>query len=275
VFKLELMQHTGSFKARGAFASLLLRDVPPAGVVAASGGNHGIAVAYAAKTLGKPATIFVPQTAVEKKKALIRGYGATLVEAGERYADALEASEAFVKESGAMAVHAYDQRETLLGQGTVGAELEEQAGRVDTVLVAVGGGGLIGGVAAWFAGDAQVIGVEPDLAPTLHRALEAGEPVDVDVGGIAMNSLGARRAGAMMFEIAKKWIPRVLLVSDDAIVTAQKTLWDALRVVAEPGGATALAALLSRQYVPRPGERVAVVVCGANTDAVSFEEKTR
>jgi threonine dehydratase len=270
VFKLEQLQYSGSFKVRGAFANLLLRDVPSSGVVAASGGNHGVAVAYAAMRLGIPATIFVPTISSPAKIARIRGYGAELVIGGDRYADALAASEEWAAASGALRIHAFDQRETLLGQGTVGAELEQQAGDADTVLIAVGGGGLIGGVAAWFGGGVSIIGVEPELAPTLTRALEAGAPVDAEAGGIAADSLAPRRVGTIMFEIAKRWVNRVVLVPDSAIVDAQRVLWDVLRIVAEPGGATALAALLSRRYVPRSGERVAVVICGANTDAVSL-----
>lgn len=270
LFKLEYLQHAGSFKARGAFANLLLRDVPPAGVVAASGGNHGVAVAYAANRLGVPARIFVPTIASPAKIARIRASGADLVITGDRYADALAASEEWAAQSGAMRVHAFDQPETLLGQGTLGAELEEQTGAVDTVLVAVGGGGLIGGVAGWFAGRANVIGVEPELAPTLTRALAAGEPVDADAGGIAADSLAPKRVGTLMFPIAQQHVSRVVLVPDEAIANAQRALWSTLRIVAEPGGATALAALLSGGHQPKTGERIAVIVCGANTDAVNL-----
>jgi threonine dehydratase len=269
VFKLEQFQHSGSFKVRGAFANLLLREVPAAGVVAASGGNHGVAVAYAAMRLGVHAKIFVPTIASPAKVERIRGYGAELVVSGDRYADALALSEEWARESGALRIHAFDQRETLLGQATLAAELQEQA-TVDTVLVAVGGGGLIGGIASWYAGAATIVGVEPEAAPTLTRALAAGKPVDAEAGGIAADSLAPKRVGTLMFPIAQQWLERVVLVSDDAIVNAQRTLWDVLRIVAEPGGATAFAALLSRQYVPRAGERIAVVVCGANTDVVSL-----
>jgi threonine dehydratase len=267
--KLELMQHAGSFKARGAFANLLRRPVPPAGVVAASGGNHGAAVAYAARRLGVRARIFVPTVSSPAKIARIRGYGADLVVGGERYADALAASEAWQRESGALAVHAYDQEETLLGQGTLALELEEQAA-LDTLLVAVGGGGLIGGIAAWYAGGVRVVGVEPEAAPTLAEALKAGRPVDAPAGGLAADSLAPRRVGALMFPIAQAHVARVVLVSDDAIRAAQRRLWEAARVVAEPGGAAALAALVSGAYVPAPGERVGVVVSGGNTTAVDF-----
>jgi len=268
--KLELLQHAGSFKPRGAFANLLMRDVPEAGVVAASGGNHGAAVAFAAMKLGKPARIFVPRVASPAKIARIRGYGAELVVTGERYAEALEASQAWAAQSGALAVHAYDRVETILGQGSVGLEFEEQASALDTLLVAVGGGGLIGGVAAWYSGRVRLIGVEPEAAPTLTRALEAGHPVDAEAGGIAADSLAPKRVGELMFPLAQAYVDRVLLVSDDAIVHAQQQLWNILRVAAEPGGAAALAALLSGRYEPKPGERVGVLVCGGNTSAVDF-----
>jgi threonine dehydratase len=269
--KLELFQHTGSFKPRGAFANLLMRKAPAAGVVAASGGNHGAAVAYAAMKLGVPAKIFVPAVASPAKQQRIRDYGADLVVGGERYADALAAAEAWAADSGALQVHAYDQVETLAGQGTVGLELEDQAGGLDTLLVAVGGGGLIGGIAAWYAGRARIVGVEPEAAPTLTRALEAGRPVDAPAGGIAADSLAPRRVGELMFPIAQAHVGAMALVTDDAIRAAQRTLWDTLRIVAEPGGAAALAALLSRRYAPRGGERVGVLVCGGNTTAVDFE----
>jgi threonine dehydratase len=269
--KLELMQHTGSFKARGAFTSLLTRPVPAAGVVAASGGNHGAAVAFAAMKRGVPAKIFVPSIASLAKIRQIGEYGASLVVGGERYADALAASEDWVRASGAMPIHAYDQDATLCGQGTLGLELEEQAPGITTLLVAVGGGGLIGGVAAWYRKRVKIVGVEPELAPTLTRALEAGRPVDAEAGGIAADSLAPRRVGEIMFPIAQRWVDRTVLVSDDAIRDAQQRLWNALRVVAEPGGAAALAALLSRRYVASPGEQVGVVICGGNTTAVEFK----
>jgi threonine dehydratase len=268
--KLELLQHAGSFKARGAFANLLGRPVPPAGVVAASGGNYGAAVAFAAQRLGIPARIFVPTVASPAKLRQIEAYGAELVVGGNRYADALEAAEAWIAASGAMSVHAYDQVETLLGQGTVGLELEEQAPALDTLLVAVGGGGLIGGIAGWFAGRIRLVGVEPEAAPTLFRALEAGEPVDAEAGGIAADSLAPRRVGTLMFPLAQQHVDRVVLVPDAAIRQAQETLWRVLRLVAEPGGAAAFAALLSGRYQPAPGERVGVLVCGGNTSAVDF-----
>jgi threonine dehydratase len=269
--KLELFQHSGSFKARGAFANLLLREVPAAGVVAASGGNHGAAVAYAAKTLKVPARIFVPRISSPAKIQRIREYGADLVIEGERYADALAASEAWVRRSGALAVHAFDQDETMLGQGTLGMELEEQAPEIDTLLVAVGGGGLIAGIAAWYGGRVKVVGVEPCASPTLTRALEAGHPVDAEAGGLAADSLAPRRVGERVFPIARAHVHGTLLVADAAIRQAQQVLWQTLRIVAEPGGAAAFSALLSGAYRPRAGERVAVVVSGGNTTAVDFE----
>jgi threonine dehydratase len=271
VFKLEHLQVSGSFKARGAFANLLTRDVPEAGVVAASGGNHGTAVAYAAMRLGVPATIFVPTVSSPAKIERIREYGAKLVIRGDRYGDALAASETWRAESGALAVHAFDQFETLLGQATLGLELSAQAPGLDTLIVPIGGGGLIGGIAAWYAGAVRIIGVEPIGAPTLTEALAAGRPVDAAAGGIAADSLAPRRVGDLMFPIAQSHVDRVLLVSDGAIRDAQRALWASLRIVAEPGGAAALAGLLSRGYVPSPGERVGVLISGGNTTAVDFE----
>jgi threonine dehydratase len=269
--KLELLQHAGSFKARGAFANLLTREVPAAWVVAASGGNHGAAVAYAAGKLGVRARIYVPTVASPAKIALIRSYGAELVVHGERYADALAAAEQWAAGSGAMQIHAYDQPGAILGQGSVGLEWEEQAPGLDTVLVAVGGGGLIGGVAAWYRSKLKIVGVEPAEAPTLTRALEAGRPVDAPAGGIAADSLAPRRVGELMFPLAQKYAERVVLVEDQAIRDAQRTLWERLRIAAEPGGAAAFAALLSGRYVPSRGERVGVLVCGGNTAAVDFK----
>lgn len=270
-FKLEMLQHSGSFKARGAFANLLLRRPAAAGVVAASGGNHGVAVAYAAQRLGVAATIFLPDITSSAKVERIKGYGANLVVAGSRYADALAASEVHVENTGAMAVHAYDQAETLLGQGSVGMELEQDAPGIDTLLVAVGGGGLIGGIAAWSAGRTRIVAVEPEQSPTLHAAFAAGSPVDAPAGGIAADSLAPKRVGELMFPIARAHVERVVLVSDDAIGQAQAALWSCLRIVVEPGGAAAFAALLSGRYRPAPGERVAVLLCGANTTAVNFD----
>ncbi len=272
-FKLELLQHGGSFKARGAFANLLTREIPRAGVVAASGGNHGVAVAFAAMKLGVNARIFVPRVASKEKIDRIRACGAELVIGGERYADALTASEQWVAQSGAMPVHAYDQAETLLGQGTVGLEFAEQTPDLDTLLVAVGGGGLIGGVAAWYAGGIKIVGVEPETAPTLADAMRAGRPVDSEAGGIAADSLAPRRVGEMMFPMAQKYVNRVALVPDQAIQDAQEQLWKVLRLATEPGGAAAFAALLCGQYIPVQGERVGVLVCGGNTTAVDFTRR--
>jgi threonine dehydratase len=268
--KLELFQHSGSFKARGAFANLLTRRIPSAGVVAASGGNHGAAVAYAAMKLNVPAKIFVPTVASPAKLQRIREYGADLVVEGDRYADALAASEAWVQRSGAMPVHAFDQDETMLGQGTIGMELDEQAGDIDTLLVSVGGGGLIAGIAAWYAGRVKVVGVEPFAAPTLTKALEAGHPVDAEAGGLAADSLAPRRVGDRVFPIAKNYVHGTVLVADDAIAKAQNVLWQVLRVVAEPGGAAAFSAILSGAYEPAAGERLAIVISGGNTSAVNF-----
>jgi threonine dehydratase len=268
--KLELFQHAGSFKTRGAFANLLTRPIPAAGVVAASGGNHGAAVAYAAMRLGVPAHIFVPTVSSPAKISRIRAYGADLVVGGDRYADALAASQEFAARSGALPVHAFDQEETLLGQGTIGLELARQAPDLDTLLVSVGGGGLIGGIAAWCAGRPRVIGVEPETAPTLTQAFAAGKPVDSEAGGIAADSLAPRRVGELMFPIARAHVARVVLVADAAIRRAQEALWDGLRLVAEPGGAAAFSALVGSAYVPAPGERVGVLVSGGNTTAVDF-----
>lgn len=268
--KLELLQHSGSFKARGAFTNLLTREVPEAGVVAASGGNHGAAVAYAAMRLGVPAKIFVPSVTSPAKAERIRSYDTDLVIGGDRYADALAASEAYVATSGALAVHAYDQMETLAGQGTLGKEIEEDLPEMTTLLVAVGGGGLIGGIAAWFRGRVKVVAVESDGAPTLYEAFKAGRPVDAPAGGIAADSLAPRQVGRLMFPLAQRYVEPPVLVTDDEILAAQKALWNGARIVTEPGGAAAFAALLSGKYVPVPDERVCVLVCGGNTTAVKF-----
>jgi threonine dehydratase len=269
-FKLEYLQYTGSFKARGAFTHLLTRSIPGAGAAAASGGNHGAAVAYAARMTGHPATIFVRDAVSPAKAERIRDYGAKLVIAGHRYADALAASETFVTETGAIPVHAFDAVETLLGQATVGMEIEEDAPSLDTLLVAVGGGGLIGGIAAWFRGHIRLIAVEPELAPTLHMALAAGQPAEAPAGGIAADSLAPKRVGTMMFPFARDYVSRSILVTDGEIKAAQLSLWACLRIVTEPGGAAAFAALLSGKYRPQPDERVGVLLCGANTTAVQF-----
>ncbi|MER9527022.1 MULTISPECIES: threonine/serine dehydratase [unclassified Mesorhizobium] len=268
--KLECLQHSGSFKARGAFTNLLERPVPAAGVVAASGGNHGAAVAYAAMRLGHKATIFVPEVSPPAKLQRIRGYGAELMVGGARYAEALAASEAFAEKTGALQIHAFNQEETLVGQGTLGLEIETDLPDIDTLLVAVGGGGLIGGIAAWFAGRIRIIAIEPEGAPTLHRAFEAGHPVDAPAEGVAADSLAPKRVGEMMFPIAEAFVERSILVTDDAIIAAQKALWERVRIIAEPGGAAAFAALLSGRYTPARGERIAVLVCGSNTDPAKF-----
>jgi threonine dehydratase len=270
--KLDLLQHSGSFKARGAFANLLTRKVPAAGVVAASGGNHGAAVAYAARKLNIPAKIFVPSISSPAKVQRIRKYGADLVIGGDRYADALAASEAWAEKAGAMPIHAYDQDETILGQGTIGIELDEQAPNIDTLLVSVGGGGLIAGIAAWYASRIKVVGVEPFASPTLTRALQAGHPVDAEAGGLAADSLAPRRVGERVFPITRNHVHSVVLVEDDAIIKAQKALWQVLRVVAEPGGAAAFSALISGAHTPQPGERVGVIISGGNTAVVNFEQ---
>ena len=268
--KLEFLQHTGSFKPRGAFNTLLSHTPSAAGVAAASGGNHGAAVAYAAARLGYKATIFVPETSSPVKIARIRSYGADVRVGGARYADALEQCDAFVHESGALSVHAYDTPDTIAGQGTVALEWEEDCPDLDTVLVAVGGGGLIAGIAAWYGKRVKVIGVEPEGSRCLHAALEAGRPVDVPVESIAGDSLGAKRTGDLVFAIASKLVERVVLVPDDAIRDAQRALWEHLRIAAEPGGAAALAALLSGRYRPETDERVGVLLCGANVDLATL-----
>jgi threonine dehydratase len=268
--KLELLQHTGSFKARGAFNNLLSHRPGAAGVAAASGGNHGAAVAYAAQALGHRARIFVPEISSPAKVARIASYGAEIVQEGASYTEALAMCEAHLAATGALGVHAYDAAETLAGQGTLARELEEQAPDLDTLLVAVGGGGLIGGIAAWYQSGVRVVGVEPVTCPTLHTALAAGEPVTVKPSGLAADSLGASRVGQLMFPIARAHVDRVVLVSDDDIRKAQRALWQKMQLVSEPGGAAALAALLSGGYRPEKDERVGVVVCGANTTLEAF-----
>ena len=282
--KLEQLQCAGSFKARGAFANLLLRDVPPAGVVAASGGNHGVAVAYAAHRRSVPARIFVPTVSAPAKMERIRQLGAELIVTGERYADALAAAQAWVQSSGAMSVHAFDQRETLLGQGTVALELAAQAPEMgpemdralDTVLVPVGGGGLIGGIAAYFAGTApkiRVIGVEPEGAPTLTRARAEGRPADASAEGVAADALAPRRVGELVFPITQAYVEDVVLVDDASILAAQQALWQAVRIAAEPAASVGIAALLTGAYKPAPGEHVAVVISGANMAPSQLESQ--
>ena len=264
--KLEFLQHSGSFKTRGAFNNLLSRTVPVAGIAAASGGNHGAAVAYAAQQLGYRATIFVPEVSSPVKIARIQSYGADIRVGGARYADALDRCEAFIAQCGALSVHAYDAIETVVGQGSVGIEWQQDAPEIDTVLVAVGGGGLITGIASWYGRSVRVIGVEPEGSCALHASLHAGRPVDVTVESIAADSLGARNTGQLVYDIATSSVDHVVLVSDDSIMMAQRLLWDRLRIPAEPGGAAALAALLSGRYTPSKEERVGVLLCGANVD---------
>lgn len=264
--KLEHMQHTGTFKARGAFNAMLAAGVPAAGVVAASGGNHGAAVAFAARALGHRAEIFVPEIADPAKLARLERYGAALNVVGMDFAEALAACEARRAETGARLLHAYDQPEIVTGQGTVARELADQAAEIDTLLVAVGGGGLIGGIAAWYRGTVKVVAVETEGTASLHTARERGAPADIAVSGIAADSLGARRVGRIAYAAASAHVADSVLVPDSEVVRARAWLWERLRQVVEPGGATALAALLAGAYVPAPGERVAVLVCGANCD---------
>jgi threonine dehydratase len=270
--KLELFQHTGSFKARGAFSTVIGRDLPRVGLAAASGGNHGAAAAYAAHVAGVAAHIFVPAIASPAKVARIKGYGAIVDQDGATYYDALEKCNRFILETGALSVHAYDAVPTLLGQGTLGREVQQQLPEIDTLLVAVGGGGLIGGIAGWYRGDVRIVGVEPETCNALHASLKAGERVTVKPSGIAADSLGASFAGELMFPLARKFIERVALVDDEEIRMAQRWLWDHARIITEPGGATAFAALLSGAYRPQKDERVCVVLCGANTDPETFSK---
>ena len=264
--KLELLQHTGSFKPRGAFTSVLTAPEPPRTLVAASGGNHGLAVAYVGRTLGIPTRIFVPETAPRAKVARLRAMGAEVTQIGQVYAEALVASASAAGEPGALALHAYDAPATVAGQGTVGRELAQQCAPT-AVLVAVGGGGLVGGIGAWFAGTGtRVVGVEPEGCDALAAALEAGRPVVTSPSGVAVDSLGASVIGSICFEVAQATGMTAVRVPDDAVREARAWLWRELRVAAEPGGATALAALLSGAWRPDEGERVAVVVCGANAD---------
>lgn len=264
--KLESLQHSGSFKARGAFNTLLTTDVPQSGVIAASGGNHGAAVAYACQQLNVPAEIFVPEISSPVKVRRLRDYGVGVNIVPGSYADAFEASEARRRETGAASIHAYDHSSVVAGQGTTGLEISEQLTDVDTVFVAVGGGGLIGGIASWFRGDAKVVGVEPKACRSLSAALEAGRPVDVDVGGLAADALGARRIGGIAYEAASRYVDHVITLDDPDIGNAQSVLWNEFRIAAEPAGAAALAPLLTGQYRPRPREHICVLICGGNAD---------
>ena len=271
--KLELLQHAGSFKPRGAFNRLLSGKPPQSGVIAASGGNHGAAVAYAARALDLTAEIYVPTLTPPTKVARIASYGARVVQTGATYADALAASRDRQAETNALEVHAYDHADVLAGQGTVGREFEQDAPELTHILVATGGGGLIGGIAAWYAGSVGIISVEPEGCPALHSALRSGCPVEAPVGGLAADSLGARQVGSLMFPIAQRHVTGSVLVPDTAIAAAQRLIWDRLRLIAEPGGATALAALLSGAFVPPPNARVGVLVCGSNTDPAKVAEQ--
>jgi len=264
--KLELLQHTGSFKPRGAFNRLLSATIPDSGVIAASGGNHGAAVAYAARSLGVEAEIFVPAGTPATKVNRIAGYGARVIQGGDAYADALAASRLRQAETGALEVHAYDHQDVIAGQGTVGREFQQDAPELTHILVATGGGGLIGGIAAWYAGSAEIINVEPEGCPTLTTAMLVGRPVECPVSGLAADALGARQVGALMFPIAQAFVTAALLVTDEQIAAAQRLLWEQMRLIAEPGGATALAAAISGRFIPPPGARVGIVVCGGNTD---------
>jgi threonine dehydratase len=268
--KLEFMQHTGSFKARGAFNRILAAaeagELPAEGVIAASGGNAGLAVAYAAKSLNVPAEVYVPTTAPTVKVTKLGAFGATVVQHGTEYAEAYEAATKRAVETGALFCHAYDQLEICAGQGSVAVELLDQLGQVDTVVLAVGGGGLMAGVATALEGQTTVVGVEPETIPTLHTALAAGQPVDIEVSGIAADSLGARRIGTIAYDVATRTNVRSVLVTDDAIITARRLLWDHCRIAIEHGTAAALAALNSDAYRPAAGERIAILLCGANTD---------
>jgi threonine dehydratase len=270
VLKLEQLQHSGSFKVRGGFANLMLRDVPPAGVVAASGGNHGAAIAYVAQALGVPARIFVPTVASPAKISRIRQYGAELVVTGATYDDAVAAAQTWTESSGALPVPAFNQLETMLGAGSLAIELQQQADDVDTVLVGVGGGGLLAGLAAGYDGAVRIIAAEPEDAPTLTWALRAGAPVDAPNGSIAVDSLAPKQIGSKTFPVIARFVQQTVLVTDDEIGSAQRLLWDRLRLVAEPGGCAALAGLLAGRHQPAGDEVVAVVISGANTTAVDF-----
>ena len=270
--KLELMQHSGSFKARGAFNRILQNTVPPSGVIAASGGNHGGAVAYAARRLGYPAEIFVPTICSPTKVQRLKDYGAQVTIIGRDYIEALGECDRRARETQSLIVHAFDQSEVIAGQGTVGLELEKQAPGLDTVLVSVGGGGLIAGISAWYQNRIQVVSIEPEKAPTLHASLSAGKQVEVEVGGIAADALGSRRVGAMMLPIAQQYVSQTVLVDEESIIKAQQLLWDELRIAAEPAGVVPIAALISGRYSPSPDEKVGIIICGGNVDLSSFNQ---
>ena len=268
--KLEQLQLSGSFKARGMFNRLLSNPIPAVGVIAAAGGNAGIATAVAARALGVPAEIYVPGVITAAKRERLATLGATVVIAGDAYADALAACQARQRETGALMTHAYDQPEVVAGAGTLARELEAQQGTPDSVLVSVGGGGLVAGIAAWFAGRTRVVALEPELAPTLFRARAAGMPVDVAVGGIAADSLGARRIGQIAWGVTQQHVAQALLLNDDAIREAQRWLWKELKLAVEPAAALPLAALRSGAFRPRAGEKVCLIVCGANLDPATL-----
>lgn len=264
--KLEHLQHSGSFKARGAINSLLTSAVPRAGVVAASGGNHGAAVAYAAMTLGIPAEIFVPTIASAIKVERLRSYGAVVHQTGSEFQESLDACSQRASETGAISIHAYDQPSTVIGQGTVGREFESQVPELETLLVAVGGGGLIGGIAGWYQGRVKIVAVETEGTSTLNSAIKAGEPVDIPVSGIAADALGARRIGNLGFELSERYVGESVLVTDDAVREARDCLWSDLRLITEPAAASVVAALISGAYVPAPNEHVGLLICGGNAN---------
>ena len=268
--KLEQLQVSGSFKARGMFNRLLSNPIPTAGVIAASGGNAGIATALAAQALGARAEIYVPSVISPPKRARLAALGARVVIAGDVYADALRACEARQRETGALMTHAYDQPEVVAGAGTLAREIETQHGTPDSVLVSVGGGGLIAGIATWFAGRSRVIALEPERAPTLFRARDAGAPVDVKVSGIAADSLGARRIGDIAWEVTQRHVAQAELLGDAAIIEAQRFMWKELKLAVEPAAALPLAALRSGAVRPRAGETVCLIVCGANFDPATL-----
>ena len=270
-FKLENCQITGSFKPRGVFNRVLSEpSLPRSGLIAASGGNHALAVAFAARALRLPCEVFLPSIAPAIKREQLRSLGAKVTVVGDVFAEALEASDARAQDTGALSVHAFDHPAVVAGQGTLAAELEDQVPDLDTVLVAVGGGGLIGGIAAWYAGRVRVVAVEPEGSPSLARAREEGCPVDIQTGGLAADSLGCRRVGELGFGLAQRFVEQALVVNEEAIRRAQSLLWEEIRIIAEPGGAVALAALLDGSYAPARGERVGVIVCGGNTDPAAL-----
>lgn len=266
VFKLELTQHAGSFKTRGAFNSILSNTIGPAGIAAASGGNHGAAVAYAAKTLGVNARIFVPEISPQAKIAAIRRFGAEIVIGGAQYDDAQAACDAYVAESGAFKIHPFAAEATIAGQGTLALEWANET-KLDTVVIAVGGGGLISGAASFFRGSGvKVVGVEPEGSCALKAALEAGRPVEVKVSSLAADSLGARNVGDLVYSVCRTGVDHVVTVPDQAIIGAIAHLWREFRLLSEPGGAAAFAAVLSGAYRPQSGERVGILLCGGNVD---------